>query len=64
MARKVSIADEECIGCESCQKICPEVFQIDEATGKAKVIKAEGGPEGLIEEAIATCPVTCIHREE
>jgi ferredoxin len=28
------------------------------------VIKPEGGPEDLIEEAIGVCPVDCIHWEE
>ncbi len=64
MARKVYLEEEDCIGCESCQEICPEVFQIDDATGKAKVIRAEGGPEERIEEAIATCPVGCISWQE
>jgi ferredoxin len=64
MAGKVFIEEEECIGCASCQEICPEVFQVDEAAGKARVIKDEGGPEGCIEEAVATCPVTCIHWQE
>ena len=46
------------------RRMCPEVFQVDEETEKAKVIKAEGGPEDLIDEAISTCPVSCIHWQE
>jgi ferredoxin len=64
MGRRVMIVEEECIGCQSCVEICPEVFQFNEETEKAEVIKAEGGPEDLIEEAIDTCPVSCIHWEE
>jgi ferredoxin len=30
----------------------------------AEVIKAEGGPEDLIEEAMEVCPVECIHWED
>ena len=64
MAGKVIVEEEECIGCGSCQEICPEVFQVDEEKEKARVIKAEGGPEELINEAISTCPVSCIHWQE
>ncbi len=61
---KVYIDEEECIGCGSCEGICPEVFQLNADTGKAIVILPEGGPEDLIDEAIEGCPVSCIHREE
>ncbi|MGM0424266.1 MAG: ferredoxin [Thermodesulfobacteriota bacterium] len=64
MAKKVVIDKEECIGCESCVEICPEVFAFDEEEEKAYVIKEEGGPEDLIEEAMESCPSECIHWEE
>jgi len=48
MTRRVCIDSEECIGCGSCQEICPEVFKINEETEKSEVIKPEGGPEDLI----------------
>jgi ferredoxin len=64
MAKVVYIDEEECIGCGSCVEICPEVFQMKEGEEKAEVIKAEGGPEDLIQEAMDTCPVSCIHWEE
>ncbi|MFP4212998.1 MAG: ferredoxin [Desulfohalobiaceae bacterium] len=64
MAKKVMIDEEECIGCESCVEICPDVFAFDEEQEKAYVIKAEGGPEDLIEEAMESCPSECIHWEE
>lgn len=64
MSRRVIIDEEECIGCGSCEEICPEVFKLNEDTDKAEVIKPEGGPEELIEEAIDTCPVDCISWED
>jgi ferredoxin len=64
MSRKVYIDEEECIGCGSCEEICPEVFELNEETETAVVIKPQGGPEDLIEEAMETCPVDCIHWED
>ena len=60
MSKKVVLDQEECIGCESCVEICPEVFAFDADTEKAYVIKAEGGPEDDIQEAMDSCPVECI----
>lgn len=64
MSKTVYIDEEECIGCGSCVEICPEVFHLKEGDEKAEVIKPEGGPEDLIQEAMDTCPVSCIHWEE
>ena len=60
---KVVLDQEECIGCESCVEICPEVFAFDADAEKAYVIKPEGGPEEEIQEAIDSCPVECISWE-
>jgi ferredoxin len=64
MARRVFIDEEECIGCGTCQELCPDVFELDDDTQKARVIMPEGGPEELIEEAMESCPVSCIHWED
>ncbi|HOM27923.1 MAG TPA: ferredoxin [Deltaproteobacteria bacterium] len=32
--------------------------------GKARVIKPQGGPEDLVEQAIDACPVSCIAFKE
>lgn len=64
MDKKVYIDEEECIGCGSCEEVCPEVFKLNEDTEKAEVVKPEGGPQDLIEEAMETCPVECIHWEQ
>ncbi len=61
---KVVIDADECIGCESCVEICPEVFAFDENEEKAYVIQEEGGPEEQIQEAMDSCPVECIHWED
>jgi ferredoxin len=64
MGRRVYVDEEECIGCGSCEEICPEVFVLNEETEKAEVINPEGGPQDLIEEAMEACPVECIHWED
>lgn len=64
MTKTVYIVEDECIGCGSCSDICPEVFELDEEAGIAKVINSRGGPEDLVQEAIEACPVECIHWEE
>jgi len=64
MGKEVFIEEEECIGCGTCEEMCEEVFRLNEETEKAEVIMPEGGPEDLIQEAIDSCPVECIHWEE
>ena len=64
MGKKVVIDTDECVGCESCVELCPEVFEFDDDTEKAKVILPEGGPEDCIEDAIDSCPVDCIFWED
>ena len=60
----VFIDEEECIGCGTCEEICPEVFRLDTDTEKAEVIMPEDGPQDLIQEAIDSCPASCIYEKE
>ena len=61
MAKNIRIDEEECIGCESCVELCPEVFRFDEETDKAVVIDENLGDADCVEEAIASCPAECIY---
>ena len=61
---RIIIDEEECIGCGSCVELCQEVFKMNEDKEKAEVILPEGGPKECFEEAIDTCPVSCIHWQE
>lgn len=63
MAKEVTIDQEECIGCEACVELCPEVFSFDSDEEKASVIEGAGGDQACVEEAIASCPAECITRE-
>jgi ferredoxin len=56
----VKIDEDECIGCESCVELCPEIFGFDADSGKAYVITPEGGDQACIDEAIGSCPAECI----
>ena len=60
MGKRVVIDEEECIGCGSCEDICPEVFKVNEEAEESIVIKPEGGSEELIQEAMLECPMSCI----
>lgn len=59
--RDHAFVDEfSCIGCKNCANVAPEVFQIEEDFGRARVCNQSGNP-ALVQEAIDTCPVDCIH---
>jgi len=64
VGRKVYIDEEECVGCGTCEELCPEIFELDEETGKAKDIESEVEDEDCVQEAMDTCPAECIHWEE
>ena len=59
---RVSLDQNECIGCGVCAQICPEVFSLDEEAGVAKVMKPEGAE--CAKDAADSCPVACITVEE
>nr|CAB3478199.1 unnamed protein product [Digitaria exilis] len=56
----VFVDEFSCIGCKNCANVCPKVFQIEEDFGRARVYDQSGNIQ-LIEEAIESCPVDCIH---
>jgi ferredoxin--NADP+ reductase len=64
MTKKVFIETDECIGCRSCVKLCPDVFEFNQEARKSHVKLPEGGDEECIDEAISDCPVECIHWED
>ena len=64
MAKKVRIDEDECIGCESCVEICPDVFSFNDDTDKAEVIDENMAEEDCVDEAVASCPAECIFVDE
>jgi len=60
--QKGSYVDEKsCIGCKHCTHVAPNTFCLEPNHGRARVFKQDGDPEEVVEEAIDTCPVNCIH---
>ncbi len=61
---KIKIDQEECIGCGSCQVICPDFFELNEEN-KAEVKKTDPGiNDDCVEEAVDICPVDVIKVEK
>lgn len=60
----VPVVDQSiCISCGLCIDIAPHTFQFDDQS-LSKVIDPHGDPEEVIQEAIDSCPVSCIAWEE
>lgn len=66
---KIILEREKCIGCGSCQSICPKYFKLVE-DGKSSLVggKRNGSNDeleikeaGCTKEAADSCPVQCIH---
>ncbi|SKA77331.1 ferredoxin [Paucidesulfovibrio gracilis DSM 16080] len=58
----IVIDENECIGCETCVELCPEVFEMDDSSEKA-VVKEPESQLDCVEEAIDSCPSEAISRE-
>ncbi|MFA6106419.1 MAG: ferredoxin [Patescibacteria group bacterium] len=53
----IKVDRDNCIRCGACERLCPEVFRLDEE-GLAVVTKEE--PTGGLDEAIDACPTGAI----
>lgn len=60
----VPIVDQGlCISCGLCIETAPHTFQFNKAS-LSEVIDGHGDPEEVIQEAIDSCPVSCVNWEE
>lgn len=57
----VYVDEVTCIGCKHCAHVARNTFYIEPDHGRSRVVRQDGDPEDLIQEAIDTCPVDCIH---
>ncbi|MGC1306658.1 MAG: ferredoxin [Phormidesmis sp.] len=58
----VYVDELTCIGCTHCAHVARNTFYIEPDYGRARVIRQDGDSPALIQEAIDTCPVDCIHQ--
>jgi len=59
--RGVYVDEVTCIGCKHCAHVARNTFYIEPDYGRSRVIRQDGDSEDVIQEAIDTCPVDCIH---
>lgn len=57
----VYVDEITCIGCKHCAHVARNTFYIEPDYGRSRVIRQDGDSEAVIQEAIDTCPVDCIH---
>ncbi|MFH7028902.1 MAG: ferredoxin [Heteroscytonema crispum UTEX LB 1556] len=57
----VYVDEITCIGCLHCAHVARNTFYIEPDYGRSRVIRQDGDSEDVIQEAIDTCPVDCIH---
>lgn len=57
----VYVDEVTCIGCKHCAHVARNTFYIEPEYGRSRVIRQDGDAEEVIQEAIDTCPVDCIH---
>lgn len=62
-AGDVVIDVRECIGCGTCASLAPSAFEMDDAEGLARV-HTQGAPASEVQDAIDSCPTTCIRWKE
>ena len=58
---KVFVDEYTCIGCKMCVNVCPGTFAIEDEYGRSRVMSQGEDGEDMVQEAIDTCPVDCIH---
>jgi ferredoxin len=59
--RGVYVDEITCIGCKHCAHVARNTFYIEPDHGRSRVVRQDGDAEEVIQEAIDTCPVDCIH---
>ncbi len=57
----VYVDEITCIGCKHCAHVAANTFYIESSYGRSRVFNQDGDTEEIIQEAIDTCPVDCIH---
>ena len=59
--KAVWVDESACIGCKYCVHVANNTFIIDQEYGRSRAIRQDGDSLEILQEAIDTCPVDCIH---
>ncbi len=59
--KAVWVDESTCIGCRYCSHVATNTFVIEQYWGRSRAVRQDGDSTELIQEAINTCPVDCIH---
>ena len=59
--KAIWVDESACIGCQYCVHVATNTFIVDEDLGRSRVIRQNGDNLEIVQEAIDTCPVDCIH---
>ena len=59
--KAIWVDEKVCIGCRYCAHVATNTFLMIQETGKCRAIRQDGDSTSIIDEAIDTCPVDCIH---
>lgn len=59
--KAVWVDESTCIGCTYCNSVACNTFSMEPVMGRARVFRQDGDTTEVIQEAIDTCPVNCIH---
>lgn len=56
----VAVNQEECVGCGACAELAPEVFRMNDDEKSEVYGKVTPENKSEVQDAIDTCPVSCI----
>ena len=59
--KAVWVDEAACIGCRYCGNVASNTFVMEPEFGRSRAIRQDGDSTEIIQEAIETCPVDCIH---
>jgi len=59
--KAVWVDETTCIGCRYCANVATNTFVMEPNQGRSRAIRQDGDSTEVIQEAIDTCPVDCIH---
>ena len=59
--KAIWVDEAACIGCQYCVHVATNTFIVDENYGRARVIRQNGDDLKVVQEAMDTCPVDCMH---